>query len=396
MLLNLPPDWRAEFEGAGLHSDDNRPGGEDPVLKAATRRTNLAVLLHWAAANIQRPGERVPYYVTPDMEGVALALIRRGQQGALMNWARTFQSASWHLSLRVSFHFTQDPALLREVLEIANRSISDFVEGNFRILAALADSERAKRQSDSHVDKRELVSRIIDNRTVGSAEASALLGYDLEQLHYGALIWSEAEDPTLAMLEEAARALARCASAAKPMIVLVGSATLWVWCSAKESIDRRQLALAMKKLPEARIAIGSACRGMDGFRRSHLEALSVQRVLGRLRAPAQVVSIDQVRLVSLLIQDPTAAQRFVRQTLGGLSQAEPTLQRALRVFLARGCNASEAAQALHTHRNTLLRRIARAEALLPHPLADSRLNVAAALELLEWTSGLPDEREQPA
>jgi DNA-binding PucR family transcriptional regulator len=92
-----------------------------------------------------------------------------------------------------------------------------------------------------------------------------------------------------------------------------------------------------------------------------------------------------------MTQDSKAARHFVNQTLGSLAQADSTLLNALRVFLNQGSNVSEAARVLHTHRNTLLRRIARAEDLLPQPLADSRLNVAAGLELHSWISNLPQD-----
>ncbi len=147
----------------------------------------------------------------------------------------------------------------------------------------------------------------------------------------------------------------------------------------------------IKKLPGARIALGSAYKGMVGFRRTHLEAVTVQRVLGRLNSIAQVVSIDQVRLVSLMTQDTKAARHFLNQTLGSLVQADSSLLNALRVFLNQGSNITETARVLHTHRNTLLRRISRAEELLPNPLAQSRLNVAAALELHSWISNLPQD-----
>lgn len=164
-----------------------------------------------------------------------------------------------------------------------------------------------------------------------------------------------------------------------------------MWCAGARPLDRPRLELALRTIPGVRIALGSAGRGMDGFRRSHLEALTVQRVLGRLSAPAAVVSIEQVRLVALMTQDAKAARYFVRQTLGELAGASQTLQGCLRAFLHHGCSLTEAADALHTHRNTLVRRLARAEALLPRPLAEHRLDVSAALELLAWMKPATDE-----
>ncbi|MDF9756596.1 MULTISPECIES: helix-turn-helix domain-containing protein [Pseudomonas] len=43
-----------------------------------------------------------------------------------------------------------------------------------------------------------------------------------------------------------------------------------------------------------------------------------------------------------------------------------------------------------THRNTLLRRLERAQDMLPIPFADHRIQIAAALELVLWSTPLED------
>ncbi|MGN5820236.1 helix-turn-helix domain-containing protein [Pseudomonas aeruginosa] len=60
-------------------------------------------------------------------------------------------------------------------------------------------------------------------------------------------------------------------------------------------------------------------------------------------------------------------------------------------FLANGCNVTQTAEALGTHRNTLLRRLERAQDLLPVRLADHRIQIAAALELVIWSTPLVDD-----
>jgi hypothetical protein len=51
---------------------------------------------------------------------------------------------------------------------------------------------------------------------------------------------------------------------------------------------------------------------------------------------------------------------------------------------------SRAAKQLHTHRNTLLRRIESAERLLPRPLENTSVRVAVALEALRLRGAKPD------
>ncbi|MBR7551789.1 helix-turn-helix domain-containing protein, partial [Mycobacterium tuberculosis] len=78
---------------------------------------------------------------------------------------------------------------------------------------------------------------------------------------------------------------------------------------------------------------------------------------------------------------------FVDETLGELARAEPTLLDTVRTWISLQCNTSRASEALYTHRNTVIRRLARAEELLPRPLDESLLDVGVALEVLRWRGG---------
>src|SRR3954470_8269666 len=63
VALDPHADWIEELHATSLSGERMRPVTEDPVLAAATKRANLANLanlLHWAAANVQHPGRRVP------------------------------------------------------------------------------------------------------------------------------------------------------------------------------------------------------------------------------------------------------------------------------------------------------------------------------------------------
>ncbi|MCY1434250.1 hypothetical protein D9M71_503060 [compost metagenome] len=65
----------------------------------------------------------------------------------------------------------------------------------------------------------------------------------------------------------------------------------------------------------------------------------------------------------------------------------------MHAFLANGCNITQTAEALGTHRNTLLRRLERAQDLLPVQLADHRIQIAAALELVIWNTPLNGDEQ---
>jgi DNA-binding PucR family transcriptional regulator len=72
-----------------------------------------------------------------------------------------------------------------------------------------------------------------------------------------------------------------------------------------------------------------------------------------------------------------------------VAAAEPELRETLRVYVREGLSASRAARALFTHRNTVLNRVARAQELLPVPLAQHGLEVGLALEIVRWLGPRP-------
>jgi DNA-binding PucR family transcriptional regulator len=107
-------------------------------------------------------------------------------------------------------------------------------------------------------------------------------------------------------------------------------------------------------------------------------------MLARLASPQQLATYDEVELVTLLAADLEQADRFVRRVLGDLASADPEVTESIRRYIALQCNVSRAAQSLYIHRNTLLRRLAQADELLPRPLAHDVVGVGAALEVLHW------------
>lgn len=380
-VLNIPAEWLQELDQASLAADLVTA---DPVLVAAAKRVNRSGMIHWAAANIENPGAPVPRFISADMLTNARELSRRGVSDLMFNAARSSQNAAWQRWMHIAFSLTSDPEELQELLDISARSIAAFIDVNMEGINEIMRTEREERMQGTHADRRELVTLIIEGTPISVQQANRRLGYTLEQAHHAAVIWSEDADTELGKLEQAAEALAKCSATRQSLVVMVNAATLWVWVHGNKDIDLQALQRMVKTLPGVHIALASAGSGIDGFRRGHLDAIATQRLLGRLQASAGVVHADEMRLVTLMTQHMESAHQFITHTLGDLASADVALRQALFTFLLAGCNATEAARKVFTHRNTLLRRLERAEDLLPRPLHENRLDVAAALEILKW------------
>lgn len=380
IALHAPPEWFDELDAATLNAG-SRAVAEDPVLAAATRRTNRSNLLFWAAANVRDPGAPVPANLGPEPLGIARDLVRRGLNESALDSYRVGENVAWRRWMDVAFTLTSDPAELRELLDVSSRSISAFIDATVAGISARMELEREELTRGSHAERREVVALVLDGAPITRERAEARLGYPLGRTHTAAVVWSDDAEPDLRALDRAADALARAAGTGPALTVIASAATRWVWVPGRPDVDAVRAAVAL--LP-VRLALGTAAAGVDGFRRSHLDALTTQRMLARTGSAQRIAAYEDVELVSLLTQDPERAEQFVKRALGDLESAGRELHDAVSTYLAQGCNVSRAAARLYTHRNTLLRRLARADQLLPRPLAANPLQVGVALEVLRW------------
>ncbi len=366
---------------------------EDPVLAAAIRRSSRANITHWAEANLRDPGGEVHPSVGPEQLGIARDVVRRGMGQDVLQTYRTGQNAAWRQWMMIALSLTSDLGEISELLDVSARSIFGFVDATIAHIAAQIQAERDELTRGTHAERLEIVALIIDGAPIARRRAAVRLGYELDQTHTAAVVWSDDPQPEVAALELACEALATAAGARRPFNVIASAATLWVWVASDDSgPDLDQLAAAIDRLDGIRIAIGPTAAGVDGFRRSHLDALATQRLLARMSSRLRLATYKSVQLAALVTQDPERADEFVKQTLGELERASPELRATVRTFLREHSNASRAAKLLHTHRNTVLGRLARADQLLPQPLDQTGLEVALALEVVHWRG---DRKRQP-
>lgn len=385
IVLDPPADLLKELDEATLSAPHRAQIADDPALAAAIRRANRSNLRYWVSANIHRPGERVAPNVGEVPVATARDLVRRGLDESALDAYRAGQSVAVRWWIQVCFTLTSDTEELRELLDITCRSIATFVDDTIGAVTELIAREREELTHGTHAERRETVSLLLDGAPIPRSRAEQQLGYHLTGAHTAAIVWNDEPRGDLAALDRGAELVAACAGEARPLTVLASAASRWVWVHGRPDAARVREGAA--NWPAVRIALGTVGEGVDGFRRSHLDASTVQRMLARLASPQQVATHAEVDLVALLTADPEAADQFVGRALGALASAGPETTEAVRAFIAAQCNASRAAMSLFVHRNTLLRRLAHADALLPRPLAEDVVTVGAALDVLYWRAG---------
>jgi len=141
--------------------------------------------------------------------------------------------------------------------------------------------------------------------------------------------------------------------------------------------------------PAPAIALSGIHDGVEGFTRSHDEALRVQRVALLGTGPTrQVLSHDDpgVALASLLSVDVATTRQFVHRVLGGLAASDETAERhraTVLTFLRLDSSYTATAEAMTMHKNSIRYRITTAEKLLGRGLRQDRLELEVALTLAE-------------
>ncbi len=382
LLLAAPDDGLAQVDAVTL--GDIAPAiREDPGLVASIRRTNRANLTHWLEANVRDPGMPVEPNLGPETFGIARDLVRRGLDQYSLDAYRTGQNAAWRAWMAVVFTLTTDPEEVAELLDVSARSIFGFVDDTLAGIAAEVEREREHLTRGTQAARLEVVSLLLGGAPITLERASRRLGYDLDRTHTAAIVFSDAADPDPGALEEVAEALARVAGARRPLTVVASESALWTWVAAAGA-EAGALREVLPADGQARVALGPALPGIEGFRRSHRDALATQRLMQRVPDAVRVATYDEVQVVALATQDEERADEFVRRTLGDLATAPPELRETLRTYLREDSNATRTARLLFAHRNTVLARLARAEALLPAPLAGHGLAVGLALEVVHW------------
>jgi DNA-binding PucR family transcriptional regulator len=383
LVLSIPSEWVDELDEATMSAGPTRTVADDPVLAAAARRTNRSNLKHWALANVRDPGVPVSANLGPEPLGIARDLVRRGLDDGSLDAYRIGQNVAWRRWMQIAFDLTSDPDELRELLDISSQSITSFIDATIAGISAQMQLERDELTRGTHAERREVVALILEGAPITRQRAQEKLGYNLDQAHTAAVVWSDAAVSDLSSLESAVDALAPEPST-RSLAVVASAATRWVWVPGSIDRDSARLRAVLDQHPEVRVALGTTASGVDGFRRSHLDAVTTQRMLARLNSTRQLASFEDVQLVSLIIHDPELAERFIKNTLGHFETASPELRNTVLCYVNEQCNAARAATRLYTHRNTLLRRLARADELLPQSLERNSVHVAAALEVLHW------------
>lgn len=362
----------------------------DPVLSAASLRAIRATVGHWTAAVLERPWDPVSPADDPDSLRMARDLVRRGLSDSILTAYRVGQVDAWRAWVAITTELTDEPALIRAVLDHTAGSIGDFNERTLAIVRTVVDEERAELMRGALPGRREMIELLLDGAPVQPDRASAQLGLDVRKPLTAIVVWTLASDTEQTAIEEIVDLLARTPARARHVVTFPSAGVAWMWVAGQPA-EVKAIERALRPWPKLRVAIGETGSGTEGFRASHRSAIAVQRLISR-SGLRQVARADDTRLAALLSRYGDEAADFARTVLGDLATAPAELLLTTRTYLEELGNVTRTAERLFAHRNTIVRRLEKADSLLPRPMAERPLDTAAALELWHWLeASSPDD-----
>jgi DNA-binding PucR family transcriptional regulator len=241
------------------------------------------------------------------------------------------------------------------------------------------------------------VREVLDGSEIDIDEVTNVIRYPLHRNHLSLIVWcGESENGNeLVVMERFVTELAKSLGAdERPLFVAADRVTGWAWVplTTEAALDavRRTRDFADAHADAPWIAAGDPLAGVDGFRRSHRQALVARAVVlaSGSHPPAVTVASDPGLVVAAqFCDDLEHARAWVGDVLGPLASAtdsDERMRETLREFLRTGSSFKATADELHLHVNSVKYRVGRALERRGKLLSDDRLDVEVALLLCHW------------
>lgn len=289
-----------------------------------------------------------------------------------------------------------DTDLALDVFEQITSTSFRYVDRMSRLALTAYQNERDRWLANQDRMRALRVREVLDGNEIDIDEVTNAIRYPLNRTHLALIAWCGESDQgnELVALERFVAELAKSLGAdERPLFLAADRVTGWAWvplhgyAAPDAAIRIREFANAKANAPW--IAAGDPLPGIEGFRRSHRQALAARAVvMASGSQPPTVTAASDPGLVvaGQFCADLEQARAWVRDVLGPLASAtdsDERLRETLREFLHIG-SFKETADQLHLHVNSVKYRVQRAIERRGKPISEDRLDVEVALLLCHW------------
>jgi DNA-binding PucR family transcriptional regulator len=338
----------------------------------------VALRLGVEHARLHAPAAPIAYARQLARDGIGLPSILRSY--------RLGQQIVFELAAQLADQLPQPEDRVQALARVGKLSFQ-FVDSVMTDIANEYEAQRELFVRGSYARRHTLVRDMLAGLPFDPLEAERTLGYRLHARHLAHVVWTgdgrSADEQTLV---GAARPLTQTLGEGRPLVVADSDGAVTIWVTPTQ-VDppRLQSTIETLQAADAFVAVGRPGAGPHGFIASKRQA-DLTRSVARLHRDRHITWYSDVALAAVLLRDRDAARTFAEEELRDLVQptrAAADLRETLSAYFAAGLDQSRAARDLHLHRNTIAKRLRRAEALLGHPLTKRPRELEAALVIAD-------------
>ncbi|MEH3139824.1 MAG: helix-turn-helix domain-containing protein [Mycobacterium kyogaense] len=357
-------------------------------------RGNLDAFLPMVRYGI--PAERVEP-PTAALEHARRIAQRGGGADSLIRGYRLGHRAMMEFLLREIRAANLDTQLGLEVFERLTLSSFRFIDRLSDLVLSAHQQERDRWLANRNRLRALRVRELLNGDDIDIDEVSTTIRYPLRRHHLALMVWSRdsAGEEELAAMERCVGELAQhLGGGERPLFVAADHVTAWSWIPLSTTLEKsvgehiRDFVSGRRAAPF--IAAGSVLEGVEGFRRSHQQALVARSaVIGSAAPVPRVTSADDPGLlIAAQFGDDLGYSRcWVRDVLGPLANttdSDERMRETLREYLRHGSSFKSTAEHMHLHVNSVKYRVQRAVERRGRPIDHDRLDVEVALLLCYW------------
>ena len=212
----------------------------------------------------------------------------------------------------------------------ASRLINTYIDHVCARIGADYEAERQRWLRQRDALRAERIAELLAGRVADRPQVEAALGYRLTGRHLGVILWGDvaAEGVGVVGLQRVVNALAdQLGCREQPLVVARDQATVWAWLSMPQQrgLDVLDVPSVLAGLlagagSTLRAAVGEACTAVEGFGRTHRQAVVAQLVaLAAGSSASTVTPYREVSGLGFLCSDLVRAREWVGEVLGPLA-----------------------------------------------------------------------------
>jgi DNA-binding PucR family transcriptional regulator len=313
---------------------------------------------------------------------------RRFDVTVLIKLTRYGQAVYWPALMAAVESGVDDSAGRMRALTTVYERFGQYLEQLLDRALAAFQQERDRRLRGAQARRDETIRALLSGETVNAERATRILGYELRCCQTALVLWdSGTGQESLDPLDVFAREFAAALGSRRILTSPSGSRGVWAWIGTEYPPRSEERGRASRLVVPAgvRVTVGHSDAGVDGFARSHQEALAAEQIALASPSTATITWYADVEIVSLLAHDRPRMLAFVRRELAGLAARDATgakLRATTLAYLQGGCSATAASRDLGAHKNTVRYRVAQVEEILGRQLHGQELRLQLALMLV--------------